>query len=111
MSPATVLQHELETARLIATMRRRENRRFLAEPVLPTGFAALPEPPDYDLALAKACEPVKIEYAELDDNGEYVGKTHHFSRSDAALELKWLRARGAYIERRARRGFYVEDKA
>ena len=53
--------------------------------------------------------PVRIEYSATSDDGVYAGKTKRFSRSDAALELKWLRARGAYIERRST-GFYVEEK-
>jgi hypothetical protein len=51
---------------------------------------------------------VCFEYGALDENGQYQpGNVDRMSRQDAAEELRFLRSRGAYIERRGC-DYYVE---
>jgi hypothetical protein len=53
---------------------------------------------------------IVFEFGGLDSDGNYRATFCRYGRDEAAAELRYLRKRGAYIERRGS-NYYVEEKA
>ena len=88
-------------------------RRFTGERT--SAFAPLLSTDSLTARMARIWSPtyrteLAFEFGDTDcDTGEYAGEVWLLTRSQAAAELRTLRASGAYLER-TKVGYYVEPK-